>query len=89
MSLINLFNYISADINLTSDDIFYIRIREITSFSSNVNFRLTLSVFNRNIDEISVGNRPDSFVLHIIDSVHIFYFIQNFNFEKHRIDFGK
>lgn len=89
MSLVNFFNDISTDIHFASYNVFNVRIGESASFGSDVNFGLTFSVLDRDIDKVSVGDGPYSLVLHIIDSVDILNFVKNFYFEEHRINFGE
>lgn len=77
MCFIDFLNNVASRVDLSSDDSFYFRIGIVARFGANIHFGL-LSVFSSNANKISVGDRPDSFVLLIVDSKDIFFFVEDF-----------
>ena len=85
MVFIYLLYYVSCDENFSSDCSLLLRIRIVACFGPDVYFVLALCEGNCNIDKISVPDRPNAFILHIVNFKHIFFFQKNFYLHQLKI----
>jgi len=76
MSLVYFLDYVSSNINFSSNYSLYFRMRVITASKANIHFGLGLSVLSRNTNKISVCNWPLTFIPHIVDFEDFWLFIK-------------
>ena len=89
VSLIDLFNDVASNVDLSPDHSLDFGVRIVAGLSPDVDFVLTFFYDHSNTDEVSVGDRPDSLVLLIVDLENIFLLIQHFNLNNLTVHLGE
>ena len=85
MTLINFFNDIASDINLSPNHSLNLRMRVTASLDPYVYPRLVLSLFNWNAYKISVWDRPLAFVPHVVYFERFWFLVEDFYLEELRV----